>query len=69
MALQPKLGEQCVADALRGQLSYLPHPTLDGMLKTLRMLPYAAVGDTFQNLAVMTKIFIEDLLQPLFVQP
>jgi hypothetical protein len=34
IALQPKLGEQSVVDTLRGQLSYLPHPILDEMLKT-----------------------------------
>jgi hypothetical protein len=69
VALQAKLGERPVADALRGQLSYLPDPIVEGMLKTVRRLPHAAVGDTLQNVAVMTKVFIEDLLQPLFVQP
>jgi hypothetical protein len=68
VALQPKLGEQSVADALRGQLSYLPHPILDGMLKTLRGLPQIMVGDTFQNVTLVTRIFVEDQLQPLFVQ-
>jgi hypothetical protein len=68
VALQPKLGEQSVADALRGQLSYLPRPIFDGMLKTLGGLPQIMVGDTFQNVAFVTKIFVEDLLQPLFVQ-
>jgi hypothetical protein len=68
VALQPRLGEQSVVDTLRGQLSYLPHPILDEMLKTLRRFPQVMIGDTFQNVAVMTKIFVEDLLQPLFVQ-
>jgi len=67
VALQPKLGEHSVADALRGQLSYLPDQILDGMLKTLMRFPQSMVGDTFQNVALMTKVFVEDLLQPLFV--
>ena len=68
IALQPRLSEQSVADTLRGQLSYLPHPILDEMLKTLKRFPEAIVGDTFQNVAATTKMFLEDLLQPLFVQ-
>jgi hypothetical protein len=68
IALQPRLGEQSVDDKLRGQLSYLPQPTLDEMLKTLTSFPQAMIGDTFQNVAVMTKIFVEDLLQPLFLE-
>jgi hypothetical protein len=67
IALQPRLSEQSVADTLRRQLSYLPHPTLDEMLKTLKRFPEAMAGDTFQNVAMMTKMFVEDLLQPLFV--
>jgi hypothetical protein len=66
VALQPRLGEQSVANSLRRQLLYLPQPTLEGMLKALRHFPHAMVGDTFQNVAAMTKIFVEDLLQPLF---
>jgi hypothetical protein len=38
------------------------------MLKTLKRFPEAMVGDTFQNVAATTKMFLEDLLQPLFVQ-
>lgn len=53
---------------LRGQLSYLPQPILDETLKTLKRFPEAMVGDTFQNVAATTKMFLEDLLQPLFVQ-
>ena len=68
VALQPKLGEQSAAHTLRRQLSYLPQPTLDQMLKTLRGFPQAMVGDTFQNVAAMTKIFVEWILQPLFLQ-
>ena len=69
VALQPRLGgERSVGDTLRGQLSYLPHSILDEMLKTLRRFPQVMIGDTFQNVAVMTTIFVEDLLQPLFVQ-
>ncbi|MGA3407027.1 MAG: hypothetical protein ABSD49_14960 [Candidatus Bathyarchaeia archaeon] len=68
VALQPRLGDQSVVDTLRGQLSYLPHPILDEMLKTLKRFPQAIGGDTFQNVTVMTKIFVEDLLHPLFVQ-
>jgi hypothetical protein len=68
LALQPRLSEQSVADTLRGQLSYLPQPILDEMLKTMKGFPQAIVGDTFQNVTVITKLFVEDLLQPLFVQ-
>jgi hypothetical protein len=68
VALQPRLGEQSVADTLRGELSYLPHPILNEMLKTLTRFPQVMTGDTFQNVVVMTKIFVEDLLQALFVQ-
>ena len=68
IALQPRLSEQSVADTLRGQLSYLPQPILDETLKTLKRFPEAMVGDTFQNVAATTKMFLEDLLQPLFVQ-
>jgi hypothetical protein len=69
IALQPRLSEHSVADTLRGQLSYLPHSILNEMLKTLKSFQQAMMDDTFQNVAVMTKIFVEDLLQPLFVQP
>jgi hypothetical protein len=68
VALQLKLGEQFVAEALTAQLSYLPHPSFDRLLETLRSFPQAIVGDTFQNVAVMTKIFVEEILQPLFIQ-
>jgi hypothetical protein len=68
VALQPRLGEQSVAYALKGHLSYLPDQVLDEMLKTLRRFPQAMVGDTFQNVATMTKMFVDDLLQPLFVK-
>ena len=68
IALQPRLNEQSVTDTLRGQLSYLPQPILDEVLKTLKRFPEAMVGDTFQNVAATTKMFLEDLLQPLFVQ-
>ena len=68
VGLQPRLSEQSVADTLRGQLSYLPQPILDKMLKTLKKFPQVMRGDTSQNVAVMTKMFVEDLLQPLFVQ-
>jgi hypothetical protein len=68
IALQPRLSEQSLVDTLRGQLSYLPQSILDEMLKTLTGFPHAMVGDTFQNVAVMTKMFVEDLLQPVFVQ-
>jgi hypothetical protein len=67
VALKPRLGES-VADTLRAQLSYLPHPILDEMLETLSKFPEVLGGDTFQNVAVMTKVFVEDLLQPLFVR-
>jgi hypothetical protein len=69
IALERRIGEQSVADTLRGQLSYLPHPILDEILKTLKNFQQAMMGDTFQNVAVITKIFVEDLLQHLFVQP
>ena len=68
IALQPRLSERSVADTLRDELSYLPHPILDEMLKTLKSFRQAMMDDTFQNVAVMTKIFVEDLLRPLFVQ-
>ena len=68
IALQPKLDEQSVADGIRSELSYLPDPILNQTLKTLRRFPQAIVGDTFQNLSVMVKMFVEDLLQPLFIQ-
>jgi hypothetical protein len=69
IALQPRLSEQSVADTLRGQLLYLSHPILDEMLKTLKRFQQAMTDDTFKNVAVMTKIFVEELLQPLFIQP
>lgn len=66
--LQPRLGEQFVADRIRAELSYLPDPILSKMLKTLKRFPEAMVGDTFQNVAATTKMFVEGLLQPLFLQ-
>jgi hypothetical protein len=68
IALQPKLGEQFVADAIRAALSYLPDPILDETSNTLKRFPEVMVGDTFQNVARMTKLFVEDILQPLFAQ-
>jgi hypothetical protein len=68
IALQPSLSEQSITDTLTDHLSYLPHPILDEMLKTLKRFPQAIVGDTFQNVAAMTAIFVEGLLQPLLLQ-
>lgn len=68
IALQPKLDEQSVADRIRRELSYLPDPILNETLKILERFPEAMAGDTFQNVAAMMKMFVEDLLQPLFVQ-
>jgi len=67
IALQPRLGEQSVADTIRGQLWYLPQPILDEVLKALQSLPQASVGDTFQNVDAMTRRFVEDLLEPLLM--
>jgi len=68
IALQSRLGGQFVADRIGAELSYLPDLILNEMLKTLKRFPEAMVGDTFQNVAATTKMFLEDLLQPLFVQ-
>ena len=68
IALQPRLGEQFVAERIRAELSYLPDQILNEMLKTLKRFPEAMVGDTYQNVATTTKMFVEYLLQPLFVQ-
>jgi hypothetical protein len=68
IALTPRLSEQSVVDTLRAQFSYLPPSILGEMLKTLKRFPEAMMGDTFQNVTMMTKIFFEDLLQPLFFQ-
>jgi len=67
MALQPRLGEQSVSETIRDELSYLPQPILDRLLKTLKSFPQALVGDTFQNVDSMTRRFVEDLLQPLWM--
>lgn len=69
VALQPKIGEPLVVDRIKDELSYLQDPILNETLKTLKRFPQATVGDTFQNVAAMTKTFVEDLLQPLFIQP
>lgn len=68
IALQPRLGEQSVVDRIRRELSYLPDSILNETLKTIKRFPQAIVGDTFQNVAAMTETFVEDLLQPLFIQ-
>lgn len=68
VALQPKLGEQPVADRIRDELWYLPDPILNGTSKTLKRLPQAMVGDTFQNVAATMRIFVENILEPLFAQ-
>jgi hypothetical protein len=68
IALQPRLNEQVVAERVGAALSYLPDPILNKALKALRRFPQAMVGDTFQNVAAMMKVFVEDLLQPLFLQ-
>ena len=68
VALQAKLGEQSVAERTRAELSYLPDPILNEMLKTLGRFPQAMVGDTFQNVAAAMRIFVEDILEPLFAQ-
>jgi hypothetical protein len=67
IALQPRLSEQSVAETLRGQLTYFPSPILDELLKTMKRFPQAMTDDTFQNVASLTKIFIEDL-SPLLVR-
>jgi hypothetical protein len=62
IALQPRLSEQSVTETLRGHLAYFPSPILDETLKTLKRFPQAMTDDTFQNVASLTKTFIEDLL-------
>ena len=68
VALQPKLGEQSVADRIRDELSYLPDPIVNETLKTLKRFPQAVVDDTFQNVAATMRMFVEDILEPLFAQ-
>jgi hypothetical protein len=68
IALQPSLGDPSIPDRIRSELSYLPDQILSGTLKTLERFPELMTGDTFQNVAVMTKVFVEDILQPLYTQ-
>jgi len=68
IALQPRLGHWAVTDRIRSELSYLPDRVLTGMLKTLKRFAESMAGDTFQNVAVMTKVFVEDILQTLYTQ-
>lgn len=68
VALQAKLGELSVTERIRAELSYLPDPILNEMMKTLERFPQAIIADTFQNVAATTRMFVENILEPLFAQ-
>jgi hypothetical protein len=62
IALQSKLSETKIVDKLRKELSYLPDPILENMLKILKKFPQTMVNDTFQNVNTAITIFTKDLL-------
>ena len=62
LALTSKLDDSQIVDILRKELSYLPDLILENMLKILKKFPQAMVGDTFQNVNAVIKIFTKDLL-------
>lgn len=66
MASQEKLDEVKVIEAISRELSYLPKPTLEKMLKVIKRFHTSMVGNTFQNVDLALKVFVEDVLTPLF---
>lgn len=62
IALPSKLDDSQIVGMLRKELSYLPDPILENMLKILKKFQQAMVGDTFQNVNAAIKIFTKDLL-------
>jgi len=66
MALQSKLSKTEIIDSLRKELSYLPSSILDDILKIVKRFPEKMSEDTSQNVDLMMKIFVEDLLKPIY---
>ncbi len=62
IALPSRLDDSQIAGRLRKELSYLPDPILENMLKFLEKFSQVMVGDTFQNVTTAIKIFTKDLL-------
>jgi hypothetical protein len=66
IALQSKLSKTEIFDSLRKELSYLPNSILDYVLKIVKRFPEKMSGDTSKNVDLMMKIFVEDLLKPIY---
>ena len=66
IALCSKLGEPEMAKWMNDELSYLPEKVLTNMSNFLQKFLLKATGNTFEKVDVAMKIFIEDLLEPLF---
>lgn len=66
ISLQSKLSKTEIIDSLRKELSYLPSSILDDILKIVKRFPEKMSEDTSQNVDLMMKIFVEDLLKPIY---
>ena len=66
IALQSKLSENEIIDSLRKELSYLPSSILGDVLKIVKSFPKVMRDDTFQNVDLALKMFVEDLLKPIY---
>jgi len=53
-------------EALRKEFSYFPSPMLDSFLHLLEALPQHMTGDTLHNVNAAIRLFVEELLEPIF---
>ncbi|WP_455277112.1 hypothetical protein [[Eubacterium] cellulosolvens] len=65
-ALASKLNETEIINSLRKELSYLPSSILDDILKIVKRFPEKMSEDSSKNVDLMMKIFVEDLLKPIY---
>lgn len=68
MALRSRLLEPKIAKWMKDELSYLPKMILASILNVIWKFPLEVTGNTFKKVDAAIKIFIEDLLEPLFTR-
>jgi hypothetical protein len=65
-ALRPKFGDSRIDEWIRDELSYLPENLLASVMKIVSEFPKFAKGNTFENVEEVTKMLVENLVEPLF---
>lgn len=65
IVLRLKLGHSKVKKWVREELSYLPENVLASVLKTAGEFSKVATGNTFENVKEITKMLVENVVEPL----